>query len=46
MGKVVILAFSEDEEDVCQRMLQMISESPNFEGCNVLQVENTLVSEK
>lgn len=30
MGKVVILAFSEDEEDVCQRMLQIISERPPF----------------
>ena len=42
MGKVMILAFSEDEEDVCQRMLQIISESPRFEGCNVLQVETHL----
>ena len=42
MGKVMILTFSEDEEDVCQRMLQMISESPRFEGCNVLQVEKHL----
>lgn len=32
MGKVMILAFSEDEEDVCQRMLQMISESPRIEA--------------
>jgi hypothetical protein len=24
MGKVMILTFSEDEEDVCQRMLQII----------------------
>ena len=39
MGKVMILSFSEDEEEVCQRMLQIISESPRFEGCNVLQVE-------
>lgn len=42
MGKVMTLAFSEDEEDVCQRMLQIISESPRFEGCNVLQVEKNL----
>lgn len=28
MGKVMILSFSEDEEEVCQRMLQIISESP------------------
>ena len=39
MGKVMILTFSEDEEDVCQRMLQIVRESPHFEGCNVLQVE-------
>lgn len=42
MGKVMILTFSEDEEEVCQRMLQIISESPRFEGCNVLQVEKYL----
>ncbi|KAI4451335.1 hypothetical protein C823_005884 [Eubacterium plexicaudatum ASF492] len=42
MSKVVVLSFSEDEEDVCQRMLQIISESPHFEGCNILQVENHL----
>lgn len=24
MGKVMILSFSEDEEEVCQRMLQII----------------------
>ena len=42
MSKIVILSFSEDEEDVCQRMLQIISESPHFEGCNMLQVENHL----
>ena len=40
MSKVVVVSFSEDEEDACQRMLQIISESPHFEGCNVLQVEN------
>ena len=42
MGKVMILSFSEDEEEVCQRMLRIISESPHFEGCNVLQVEKHL----
>ena len=42
MGKVMILSFSENEEDVCQRMLQIISESPHFESCNVLQVEKHL----
>ena len=42
MSKVVVLSFSEDEEEACQRMLQIISESPNFEGCNVLQVKKYL----
>lgn len=42
MSKVVVVSFSEDEEDVCQRMLQIISESPHFEGCNMLQVEKHL----
>lgn len=42
MGKVMILAFSEDEEDVCKRMLQIVSESPHFKGCNVIQVEKNL----
>lgn len=46
MSKIVILSFSEGEEEVCQRILQIVSESTRFEGCNVLQVENTLVSEK
>ena len=43
MSKVVILSFSEDEEDVYQRMLQIISEGAHFEGSNVFQVKNTLV---
>ena len=42
MGKRMLLALSEDEEDVCRRMLQIISESPRFEGCNVLHVEKHL----
>ena len=46
MSKVVVLSFSEDEEEACQRMLRIICERPNFEGCNVLQVEKNLVSEK
>ena len=39
MSKVVILSFSGGEEEVCQRILQMLSESPHFEGYNELQVE-------
>lgn len=42
MSKVVVLSFSKDEEEACQRMLRIISESPNFEGCNVLQVKKYL----
>ena len=42
MGKVMILSFSEDEEEVCQRMLRIISESPHFEGCNMNKVEKHL----
>ena len=32
MSKVVVLSFSENEEEVCQRMLQILSDSPRFEG--------------
>ena len=42
MSKIVVLSFSEDEKEVCQRILQIISESPHFEGCNMLQVEKHL----
>jgi len=42
MSKIVILSFSEDEKEVCQRILQILGESPHFEGCNVLQVEKHL----
>lgn len=40
MSKIVILSFSDGEEEVCQRILQILSESPYFEGCNEIQVEN------
>ena len=39
ISKVVVLSFSEDEEDICQRILYIISESSHFEVCNVIQVE-------
>ena len=39
ISKVVVLSFSEDEEDICQRILNIISERSHFEGCNVIQVE-------
>lgn len=34
---IMILTFSEYEGEVCQRMLQIISESPRFESCDLLQ---------
>ncbi|MEY8433641.1 winged helix-turn-helix domain-containing protein [Lachnospiraceae bacterium 48-42] len=42
MSKIVILSFSEGEEEVCQRILQILSESTRFEGCNELQVEKNI----
>ena len=42
MSKIVVLSFSENEEEVYQRVLQIISESPRCESCNVLQVEKHL----
>lgn len=39
MSKIVVLSFSEDEEKACQRLLQIISDSHHFEGCNVLQMD-------
>lgn len=42
MGKVVVLSFSEGEEDVCQRMLKILSESSHFEGYNVLQIDKCI----
>ena len=42
MSKIVILSFSEGEEEVCQRILQILSESTRFEGCNELQGEKNI----
>lgn len=42
MSKIVILSFSEGEEEVCQRILQILSESTRFEGCSELQVEKNI----
>lgn len=42
MGKVVILSFSDEEEDIYQRMIQIINSSKNFEWCNMLQEENDI----
>lgn len=41
-SKIVILSFSEGEEEVCQRILQIVSESTRFEGCNELQGEKNI----
>ena len=37
MGKILVLSFSDDKEETYQRMLQIISNSKNFEWCNMLQ---------
>ena len=37
MGKILVLSFPDDEEETYQRMLQIISNSKNFEWCNMLQ---------
>ena len=34
---ILVLSFSDDEEETYQRMLQIISNSKNFEWCNMLQ---------
>ena len=37
MGKIMVLSFSDEEEDIYQRMLQIVSNSKNFEWCNIIQ---------
>lgn len=37
MGKIMVLSFSDEENDKYQRMLQIVSNSNNFEWCNMLQ---------
>ena len=37
MGKILVLSFSDDEEETYQRMLQIISNSKNFEWYNMLR---------
>lgn len=39
----MVLSFSEDEEDVCQRMLKILSESTHFEDYNVLQIDKCII---
>ena len=42
MSKIVVLFFSEGEEEFYQKMMQIIGESCHFEGCNVIQKEKYL----
>ncbi len=42
MGKVIVLSFSDEEEYIYQRMMQIISNSKNFEWCNMLQKTNNI----
>lgn len=37
MGKVMILSFTDDEEDIYKRILQIINGSKNFEQCRTFQ---------
>jgi DNA-binding response OmpR family regulator len=37
MGKIMILSFSDTEEDIYQRMLQVVCNSKSFEWCNMEQ---------
>ncbi len=37
MGKIMVLSFSDDEEDIYQRMLQTASDSKSFEWCDIAQ---------
>lgn len=38
----MVLSFSDEEEDIYQRMMQIISNSKNFEWCNMLQETNNI----
>ena len=37
MGKILVLSFSDEEEDIYQRMMQIISNSKDFEWYNMLR---------
>lgn len=37
MAKIMVLSFSDKEEDTYQRMLQVVSNSKSFEWCNMIQ---------
>lgn len=38
----MVLSFSDEEEYIYQRMMQIISNSKNFEWCNMLQETNNI----
>ena len=42
MGKILVLSFSDEEEDIYQRMMQITSDSKNFEWCNMLQEKKNI----
>lgn len=42
MSKIIVLSFSRGEEEVYQRILQILSESPHFEGYNEFQVQKNI----
>lgn len=37
MGKVMILSFTDDEENICKRILQIMNSSKNYEQCSAFQ---------
>lgn len=37
MGRIMVLSFSDNEEDTYQRMLQIASDSKSFEWCDIVQ---------
>ena len=46
MGKIMVILFADGEEDVYQRMLQIVNDSKGFEWCSVIQeTENVQIGE-
>lgn len=37
MGKVMIISFTDDEEDIYKQILQIVNNSKNFEQCSAFQ---------
>lgn len=42
MGKVLVLSFSDEEEEIYQRMLRIISNNKNFEWLYMIQNKNVI----